>query len=204
MGDVISVGGGFCCHERIQRERLYKADTCKPGARPRLTSRMASSTSDADTAHKLDVLRRAYRVLKADSEAREQALAEERAAHAATLSEKLALSTKLEAAERELIAANEEVWSASPSPRISTSLSLQPLCQQLGLVPSIRETLAMFPSTVCRSLLRGSRRRDRETEPRRQCGGRTACASRGGTARPLWHEPRAAISRRETCCSVSM
>jgi hypothetical protein len=67
---------------------------------------------DAQESHKLDVLRRAYRVLKADADARQQALAEERAAHAATLSEKLALSERLESAERALMMAAEQVRAA--------------------------------------------------------------------------------------------
>ena len=157
---------------------------------------MASSTSDADTAHKLDVLRRAYRVLKADSEAREQALAEERAAHAATLSEKLALSTKLEAAERELIAANEEVWSASPSPRISTSLSTSTSLPSSCMVLCHHIQANSYDVPIHRlqiALLRGQPppRPRSETEPRRHVPLREdepPVHPRGGTARPLWHE----------------
>ena len=56
-----------------------------------------------DSQHKLDVLRRAYRVLKADYEQRDAALAAERAAHAATLADNHALVARAEAAERALL-----------------------------------------------------------------------------------------------------
>ena len=71
---------------------------------------MASPASPTDpTQHKLDVLRRAYRVLKADFESRDHALAAERAAHAATLAEKQALARRADEAERALSELKESV-----------------------------------------------------------------------------------------------
>ena len=68
-----------------------------------------SDESAASAQHRVDVLRRAYRVLKADFEQREQALSLERAAHATTLAESQALATRVEAAERELSALKEDL-----------------------------------------------------------------------------------------------
>jgi hypothetical protein len=51
---------------------------------------------------KLDLLRRAYRVLKHEFEERERSLAAERAAHASTIAERAALTTRAEAAEKQV------------------------------------------------------------------------------------------------------
>ena len=72
---------------------------------PNRTQPMDAGSQAAATAtaqHRVDVLRRAYRVLKADYEKRDYELSAERAAHATTLADSKAYAIRAEAAEREL------------------------------------------------------------------------------------------------------
>lgn len=59
------------------------------------------SAQEPTVASKLDLLRRAYRVLKHDFEDRERALAAERASHASVIAHASALAQRAESAERE-------------------------------------------------------------------------------------------------------
>ena len=111
------------------------------------------------------------------------------------MSEKLALSTKLEAAERELIAANEEVWSASIPAHFYLPVDFNLFAEQLhGLVPSHSGKLlrCSHPPFADRTSQGQPPPRPRsETEPRRHVPLREdepPVHPRGGTARPLWHE----------------
>ena len=85
---------------------------------PVMASSAGGGAADPATlTEKLDLLRRAYRVLKHDFEDRERALASERAQHATTITECTALAKRAEAAERELHEVKESVRSRAEAAR---------------------------------------------------------------------------------------
>ena len=75
----------------------------------------ATAAAAADMSSKLDLLRRAYRVLKHDFDESERALAAERAARASAVGQLTGLLQRAEAAEREARELNASVHTRAAS-----------------------------------------------------------------------------------------